>query len=89
MTVTFLLFWTCCGVFLVDMVLGKISILTNGAVHEFAGDVPHFLLLALSAVFLTAECLRRESRRNRARAQAGPDDRPARSNVSVEEDPSH
>ena len=36
--------------------------------QPLAGDVPHFLLLALAAAFLTAECLRREMLRNVARA---------------------
>jgi hypothetical protein len=87
MSVTFLLFWICCGLFLVDMVLGKIAILTGDAVHQFLGDVPHFLLLALSAAFLTAECLRRETRRNSARADANAGGSHAPSNVTVEENP--
>jgi hypothetical protein len=85
MSITFLLFWVFGGLFLVDMVLGKIAILTNGAIHEFAGDVPHFLLLALSAAFLTAECLRRETRRNAARAGAAP----APPDVTIEENPTN
>lgn len=73
MSIVFLLFWIACGLFVVDTVLGKIAILTGGAVHQFVGDVPHFLMLALAAVFLTAECLRREARRNAARAAAASD----------------
>jgi hypothetical protein len=68
MSIVFLLFWICGGAFFIDMVLGKIAILTNDAVRPLAGDVPHFLLLALAAAFLTAECLRRETRRNGVRA---------------------
>lgn len=68
MSVVFILFWICGGAFFIDMVIGKIAILTNDAVQPLAGDVPHFLLLALAAAFLTAECLRRETLRNVARA---------------------
>ena len=68
MSIAFVLFWICCGLFLVDMLLGKIGILSDDAVSNVVGDVPHFLLLALSAAFLTAECLRREARRKAAAA---------------------
>ena len=61
MSIAFLLFWICGAAFVFDMVLGKIAILTDGAVEPFVGDLPHFLLLALAAAFLTAECLRREA----------------------------
>lgn len=88
MTLSFLLFWICCGLFLADMVIGKIGVLTNGAVHEFLGNVPHFLLLALSAVFLTIECLRREALRNRASTANGPGNTQAPSEISVGESPS-
>jgi hypothetical protein len=87
MSVTFLLFWISFGLFAIDMVLGKIAILTNDAIHQFLGDVPHFLLLALSAALLTAECLRREARRNGARASASPSDPQAQPNVTFEENP--
>jgi len=70
MSAVFLLFWVSLGAFVVDILLGKIGILTGGAVHQFLGDVPQFLLLAFAAACLTAECLRREMRRNAARAQA-------------------
>jgi hypothetical protein len=64
MSVVFILFWITCGLFAVDVLLGKIGILTGGAVHQFLGDVPHFLLLAVAAALLTAESLRRETARN-------------------------
>lgn len=70
MTATFLLFWITFAVFAADVLLGKIAILTGGAVHAFLGEIPHFLLLALAAALLTAECLRREARRNGARRDA-------------------
>ena len=70
MSVVFLLFWITCGVFAADVLLGKIGILTGGAVHSFSGDVSHFLLLALAAALPTAECLRWEARRNGARRSA-------------------
>lgn len=70
MSVVMALFWLTSGLFAVDILLGKIGVLTNGAVHQFFGDVPQFLLLALSSALLTAECLRREARRKIARADA-------------------
>jgi hypothetical protein len=82
MSITFLLFWICGGAFVIDVVLGKIAILTGGAVHPFVGDVPHFLLLALTAALLTAECLRREARRESARLGSE-----APSKVPVKENP--
>lgn len=72
MTVTFLLFWITFAVFAADVLLGKIGILTGGAVHAFLGEIPHFLLLTLAAALLTAECLRREERRNGAQRDADP-----------------
>lgn len=65
-----MLFWVASGLFTADVLLGKIGVMTGGAVHQFFGDVPHFLLLALAAALLTAECLRREARRKTARANA-------------------
>jgi hypothetical protein len=80
-SITFLLFWICCGAFVIDVLLGKIAILTGGAVHPFVGDVPHFLLLALTAVLLTAECLRREARRESPRSGSdAPSKVPAKEN---------
>jgi len=70
MSVVFLLFWITCGAFAADVLLGKIGVITGGAVHAFFGDVSHFLLLGLAAALLTAECLRREARRNGARRSA-------------------
>lgn len=70
MSVVFALFWATCGLFAADVLLGKIGTVTGGAVHQYFGDVTHFLLLALAAAFLTAECLRREARRDAARADA-------------------
>ena len=63
MSITFVLFWITLGAFVVDILLGKIGILSGGAVHPLVGDVAHFLLLAFAAAFLTAECLRREGAR--------------------------
>ncbi|MEJ2376818.1 MAG: hypothetical protein P8Y71_15840 [Pseudolabrys sp.] len=88
MTFSFLLFWICCGLFLADMALGKIGVLTNGAVHEFLGKVPHFLLLALSAALLTVECLRREARRNGTHIVNEPGNSQAPSEITIEENPS-
>lgn len=68
MSITFALFWITLGAFVVEIVLGKVDILTGGAVHPLLGEVPHFLLLALASALLTAECLRREARRNGRRA---------------------
>jgi hypothetical protein len=87
MSVTFVLFWISCGLFLVDMLLGKIGILSNDAVSNVVGDVPHFLLLALAAAFLTAECLQREARRKAAAAAADADLSQAQPNVTSAENP--
>jgi hypothetical protein len=70
MSVVFALFWITSAVFVGDVLLGKISVLTGGAVHQVLGELAHFFLLALTAVFLTAECLRREARRNAASTNA-------------------
>lgn len=64
MSVILILFWITCGLFAGDILLGKIGVLTGGATHQFLGDVPHFLLLAVAAALLTAESLRREAARN-------------------------
>jgi len=87
MSIAFVLFWICCGLFLVDMLLGKIGILSDDAVSNVVGDVPHFLLLALSAAFLTAECLRREARRKAARAGADAGHSQAQANVTNAKSP--
>jgi len=87
MSIAFVLFWVCCGLFLVDMLLGKIGILSDDAVSNVVGDVPHFLLLALSAVFLTAECLRREARRKAAGAGAEANHSQTQSNVTNAKNP--
>jgi hypothetical protein len=71
MSITFALFWMTLGAFVVEVVLGKVGILTGGAVHPLLGEVPHFLLLAVASALLTAECLRRETQR--ARGQGGGD----------------
>lgn len=63
MSITFALFWITLGAFVVDILLGKIGILSDGAVHPLLGEVAHFLLLAFAAAFLTAECLRRDGAR--------------------------
>lgn len=63
MSVLFALFWISFGLFVGDLALGKIGVMT-GDVRPVLDDVGHFLLLALSAVFLTAECLRREASKN-------------------------
>ena len=62
MSITFTLFWIALGGFVVDIVLGKLAVLSGGAVHPLLGEVPHFLLLAVASALLTAECLRREAR---------------------------
>lgn len=72
MSLTLVLFWVTFGLFAADVLIGKLGVITGGAVHQMLRDVPHFLLLALSAAFLTAEALRREARRNRERPQAEP-----------------
>ena len=72
MSATLVLFWITFATFAIDVLLGKIGILTGGTVHEFLGDIPHFLLLALAASLLTAECLQREARRNDARREPDP-----------------
>ncbi len=72
MSVILLLFWITFGTFAVDVVLGKVGVMTGGAVQQNLSDVTHFLLLALSAVFLTAECLRREAQRDGARQRSEP-----------------
>lgn len=64
MSIILLLFWITCGLFAGDVLLGKIGVMTGGAVHQFFGDVSHFLLLATAAALLTAESLRRETVRN-------------------------
>ncbi|MBZ8134057.1 hypothetical protein [Afifella sp. IM 167] len=64
MSITLILFWITFGLFAADVVLGKLGVMTGGEVGEFLPDVPHFLLLALSAVFLTAAGLQREARRD-------------------------
>lgn len=70
MNIVLTLFWIAFAVFAGDVLLGKIDILTGGAVHAFLGDRAHFALLALAAALLTAESLRRESRRNGSRLKA-------------------
>ena len=70
MSVVFSLFWIVFGVFVADILLGKIGVITGGVVRQNLSDVTHFLLLALAAALLTAECLRREARRNDARRSA-------------------
>ena len=64
-SVLFALFWISFGLFVGDLMLGKIGVMT-GDTRPVLGDVGHFLLLALTAVFLTAECLRREAASRRA-----------------------
>jgi hypothetical protein len=73
MSITFILFWLCLGGFAIEILLGKFGVLFDGAVHPLLSDVSDFLLLALAAALLTAECLQRETRRKAARA-AGPID---------------
>jgi hypothetical protein len=70
MSIVFALFWITCAAFVGDVLLGKIGIITGGAVHQFFGDLSHFILLAFTAAFLTAECLRREARRHAAPTDA-------------------
>ena len=70
MSVVFALFWITSAAFVGDILLGKIGVITGGAVHQFLGELSHFILLAFTAVFLTAECLRREARRNAASTNA-------------------
>jgi hypothetical protein len=64
MSIILIIFWITCGLFAGDILLGKIGVMTGGAVHQFFGDVTHFLLLAAAAALLTAESLRREAARN-------------------------
>jgi hypothetical protein len=71
MSILFGLFWITFGLFAADLALGKIG-LTVDRVGPFLSDVGDFLMLALSAAFLTAECLRREAARN-AKRIAGDD----------------
>ncbi len=70
MSVVFALFWMTSAAFVGDVLLGKIGVITGGAVHQFLGDLSHFILLAFTAAFLTAECLRREARRDAANTDA-------------------
>lgn len=70
MSIVMVLFWIASGLFTADVLLGKIGVMSGGAVHHFFGDVPHFLLLALAAALLTAECLRCEARRKMAHTSA-------------------
>jgi hypothetical protein len=67
MSITFILFCVCLGGFAIEILLGKFAVLFNGAVHPVLSDVSDFLLLALAAALLTAECLQREARRKAAR----------------------
>jgi hypothetical protein len=62
-SVLFVLFWITFGLFAADLALGKIG-LTVGGVGPVLSDVGDFLMLALAAAFLTAECLRREAARD-------------------------
>ncbi|HWK00727.1 MAG TPA: hypothetical protein VNR41_08485 [Xanthobacteraceae bacterium] len=64
MSIILILFWITCSLFAGDILLGKIGVMSGGAVHQFFGDVTHFLLLATAAALLTAESLRREAARN-------------------------
>lgn len=75
MSVLFALFWISFGLFVGDLMLGKIGVMT-GEVRPVLGDVGHFLLLALAAAFLTAECLRREAALKKAQRIAGEDPAP-------------
>lgn len=61
MSVLFLLFWASFGLFAGDVLLGKFG--SVAGVRPVLSDVGQFLMLAISAAFLTAECLRRESRK--------------------------
>jgi hypothetical protein len=70
MSITFALFWVTFGAFVLDVLLGKYGVISGGEVNQYLGYVSHFLLLALSAVLLTVECLRRETRRNDAHERA-------------------
>jgi hypothetical protein len=72
-SVLFVLFWIAFGLFAADLALGKIG-LTVGGVGPVLSDVGDFLMLALAAVFLTAECLRREAARG-SRKMAGDEKR--------------
>ncbi len=74
MSVLFVLFWIAFGIFAADLALGKIGLTVVG-VGPFLSDVGDFLMLALAAALLTAECLRREAARN-ATTIAGDDTRP-------------
>ncbi len=68
MSITFILFWLCLGGFATEILLGKFAVLFDAAMHPLLGDVSDFLLLALAAALLTAECLQRETRRKAVRA---------------------
>ena len=68
MSALFLLFWAGFGLFVGDVLLGKFG--ATMGVRPFLSDVGQFLMLAFSAAFLTAECLRREARRNARREEA-------------------
>jgi hypothetical protein len=57
----FVLFWISFGLFVGDVLIGKFSHIVG--VRSILSDVGQFLMLAASAAFLTAECLRREARK--------------------------
>lgn len=78
-SILFVLFWVTFGLFAGDLALGKIG-LTIAGVGPVLSDVGDFLMLALAAAFLTAECLRREAARD-ARKIAGDEMRPPDSNA--------
>jgi hypothetical protein len=72
MSIILILFWITCALFAGDILLGKIGVMTGGAVRQFFGDVTHFLLLATAAALLTAESLRREAVRNAKNRNSDP-----------------
>lgn len=78
MSILFGLFWITFGLFAADLALGKIGLTVSG-IGPFMSDVGDFLMLALAAAFLTAECLRREAARDATR-EAGDEMRPGNDN---------
>jgi hypothetical protein len=69
MSIVLILFWVTSILFAGDVVLGKLDVITGGAVHPLFGEIPHFLLLALASALLMAESLRREASRKKKNSE--------------------
>lgn len=62
-SIPLVLFWICAGLYVLDVVLGKIGAVVGGFSSPLhLGDVAQFLLLMATSVFLVMAALVREAR---------------------------